>query len=113
MGQAASPVGPLTVSSKDYPHAELDGARVVHLRQSNRPERARGDGCLRAGEVHRVGGVEQFRTDLHGEALMEHQLLFDQRVQSEIGWVAHIRKIAADIAELKLWRSGESRRVEV
>ena len=44
---------------------------------------------------------------------MQHQLFFDQRVQPEVRWIANIRKVAANVAELKLRCSGKGRRVEV
>src|SRR6266704_5038792 len=44
---------------------------------------------------------------------MYRHLFFNQRVQSEVGRVADIGKIAADVAELKLRCSGEGGRVEV
>ena len=47
------------------------------------------------------------------EALAELELLFDQRVQAEVGREANIAEIAADVAELELGGAGEGAGVEI
>jgi len=68
---------PPTGHLEAHPQRKLNCARVIHLGERDRSERAGGDSSLRPREIHRIRGVKKLGVEAHIVPLVEDHLFLE------------------------------------